>query len=85
MRSMSLSKRLAMAGGVPQTHGNQTIDLSQLGASKNFQTIDPTVGPNTDHLNNTAMIAHQFNTLMVQNELAAQGKRDRKNQVAVGQ
>lgn len=37
MRSMSLSKRLAMVGGVPQTMGNQTIDLSMMGNNaKNF-------------------------------------------------
>ena len=33
--------------------------------AKNFQTIDPMAAANADHLNNTAMIAHQFNTLMV--------------------
>ena len=40
MRSMSLSKRLAIACGVPQNGGNQTIDLSQLHAANNFQTME---------------------------------------------
>jgi len=41
MRSMSLSKRLAIACGVPQNgNGNQTIDLSQLHAANNFQTME---------------------------------------------
>ena len=61
MRSMSLSKRLAMVGGIPQTNGNQTIDLSMIGGMNNFHTLEH----QNDQLNNTALIAHQFNTIMV--------------------
>lgn len=41
MRSMSLSKRLAMVGGIPPAAVNQTIDLTMLGAPNHFQTLDP--------------------------------------------
>ena len=40
MRSMSLSKRLAIACGVPQNGANQTIDLSQMHPANNFQTME---------------------------------------------
>lgn len=57
MRSMSLSKRLAIAcGGGPQNGGgNQTIDLSHLHGANNFQTMDPDLAGHS--LNNTAIIA----------------------------
>lgn len=61
MRSMSLSKRLAMAAGAPINGGNNTIDLSMLGANNTYQTLEH--GPLTD-LNNKAMLAQQFNTLV---------------------
>ena len=54
MRSMSLSKRLAMAAGAPMTGGNNTIDLSMLGGNNTYQTLEH--GPLTD-LNNKAMLA----------------------------
>ena len=54
MRSMSLSKRLAIACGVPNGGGNQTIDLSQMHGINNFQTMEQ---PGGIDLNNTAIIA----------------------------
>ena len=77
VRSMSLSKRLAMAAGSTNPHaaGNKTIDLSNL---HNFQTVEVGGPPQTD-LNNTAMV--QFNTIMAYNDLlnqsTATGKQSR--------
>lgn len=67
MRSMSLSKRLAMAAGSnnPRTAGNNTIDMGNL---HNFQTVE--VGGQPLDLNDTQMM--QFNTIMAQNELLNQ-------------
>ena len=60
VRSMSLSKRLAMGAGSNnlQHAGNKTIDMSNM---HNFQTVEVGGQPQID-LNNTAVV--HFNTIM---------------------